>query len=143
MLRKPVWAAREAPTDAAMHLYNLTLQKASGITAACFGNFSGPKQQELVVARGKILELMRPDDNGKVQTVCAMEIFGIVRSMATFRLTGERPPALCPLAQLSVRGYGMAEARYSMRARHSATPRRARQVATGTTWWSAPTRGRS
>ena len=73
-----------------MHLYSLTLQKASGITAAVFGNFSAPKQQELIVARGKILELMRPDDNGKVQTVHATEVFGIIRSIATFRLTGER-----------------------------------------------------
>ena len=75
-----------------MHLYSLTLQKNSGITAAVFGNFSAPKQQELVVARGKILELMRPDDNGKVQTVHATEVFGIVRSIATFRLTGPQPP---------------------------------------------------
>ena len=73
-----------------MHLYSLTLQKASGITAAVFGNFSAPKQQELIVARGKILELMRPDDNGKVQTIHASEVFGIIRSIATFRLTG--PP---------------------------------------------------
>ena len=79
-----------------MHLYSLTLQKASGITAAVFGNFSAPKQQELIVARGKILELMRPDDNGKVQTVHSSEVFGIIRSIATFRLTGppwqQQPP---------------------------------------------------
>lgn len=71
-----------------MHLYSLTIQKASGITAAVFGNFSAPKQQELIVARGKILELMRPDDNGKVQTIHSSEVFGIIRSIATFRLTG-------------------------------------------------------
>jgi len=71
-----------------MHLYSLTLQKSSGITAAVYGNFSAPRQQELVVARGKVLELMRPDDNGKVQTVHASEVFGIVRSIATVRLTG-------------------------------------------------------
>ena len=71
-----------------MHLYALTLQKSSGITSALYGNFSGPKQQELIVARGKILELMRPDDNGKVQTVFATEVFGIIRSITTFRLTG-------------------------------------------------------
>ena len=79
-----------------MHLYSLTLQKASGITAAVFGNFSAPKQQELIVARGKILELMRPDDNGKVQTIHSSEVFGIIRSIATFRLTGppwqQQPP---------------------------------------------------
>jgi len=71
-----------------MHLYSLTLQKSSGITAAVYGNFSAPKQQELVVARGKVLELIRPDDHGKVQTVHATEVFGIIRSLATCRLTG-------------------------------------------------------
>lgn len=83
-----------------MHLYSLTIQKASGITAAVFGNFSAPKQQELIVARGKILELMRPDDNGKVQTIHSSEVFGIIRSIATFRLTGppwqQQPPPHTP-----------------------------------------------
>jgi splicing factor 3B subunit 3 len=60
-----------------MHLYSLTLQKSSGITAAVYGNFSAPKQQELVVARGKVLELIRPDDHGKVQTVHATEAIGM------------------------------------------------------------------
>ena len=46
-----------------MHLYALTLQKATGISKAIFGNFSGPKAQEIVVARGKYLELLRPDAN--------------------------------------------------------------------------------
>ena len=71
-----------------MHLYSLTLQRSSGITCALYGNFSGPRQQEILVARGKVLELLRPDDNGKVQTVHATEVFGIIRSMATCRLTG-------------------------------------------------------
>ena len=90
-----------------MHLYSLTIQKASGITAAVFGNFSAPKQQELIVARGKILELMRPDDNGKVQTIHSSEVFGIIRSIATFRLTGppwqqQPPPHTPPLIALRV-----------------------------------------
>ena len=71
-----------------MHLYCKTLQKASGITSAVYGNFSGPKQQEIVVARGKVLELLRPDDNGKVQMVHSTEVFGLIRSVTTFRLTG-------------------------------------------------------
>jgi len=71
-----------------MHLYALTLQRSSAITAAVFGNFSGPRQQELAVARGKVIELMRPNDNGKVLTVVAAEVFGTIRSIATFRLTG-------------------------------------------------------
>jgi len=73
---------------AALHLYALTLQRSSAITAAVYGNFSGPKQQELAVARGKLLELMRPDENGKVQTVFVTDVFGIIRSITTFRLTG-------------------------------------------------------
>jgi len=76
-----------------MHLYNLTLQRATAITHAIFGNFSAPKVQEIVVARGKILELLRPNDfNGKVQTVLSMEMFGTIRSVVPFRLTGYQPP---------------------------------------------------
>ena len=71
-----------------MHLYALTLQKSSGITSAVYGNFSAPKLQEVIVARGKVLELLRPDENGKVQSVHATEVFGTIRSLATFRLTG-------------------------------------------------------
>ncbi len=52
------------------------------------GNFSGPKAQELVVSRGKILELLRPDDQGKVQTIVSTEVFGIIRSLTPFRLPG-------------------------------------------------------
>lgn len=52
------------------------------------GNFSGGKSQEIVVARGKILDLVRPDDNGKLQTLLSVEIFGAIRSLAQFRLTG-------------------------------------------------------
>jgi len=71
-----------------MHLYAVTLQKSSGITAAVYGSFSAARQHELVVARGKVLELMRPDDNGKIQSVHATEVFGVIRSMVTCRLTG-------------------------------------------------------
>ncbi|CAL5225226.1 g8014 [Coccomyxa viridis] len=71
-----------------MYLYNLTLNRASGIQCAIYGNFSGPKAQEIVVSRGKILELLRPDDAGKVQTVCSTEVFGCIRCLAPFRLTG-------------------------------------------------------
>lgn len=72
-----------------MYLYNITLQRASGITHAVHGNFSGTKQQEIAVARGKIIELLRPDPNsGKVYTLLTCEAFGIVRSFMPFRLTG-------------------------------------------------------
>uniref|UniRef100_A0A8C5BMP9 Splicing factor 3B subunit 3 n=1 Tax=Gadus morhua TaxID=8049 RepID=A0A8C5BMP9_GADMO len=72
-----------------MFLYNITLQRATGISHAIHGNFSGTKMQEIVVSRGKILELLRPDANtGKVHTLLTMEVFGIVRSLMAFRLTG-------------------------------------------------------
>jgi len=74
-----------------MHLYALTLQKATAITQAIYGNFSAPKAQEIVVARGKILELLRPDDTGKVQSILSWECFGIIRCIYPFRLlSGKR-----------------------------------------------------
>lgn len=72
-----------------MFLYNLTLQRATAITHAVHGNFSGTKMQEVVISRGKSIELLRPDPNtGKVHTLLTVEIFGIIRSLMSFRLTG-------------------------------------------------------
>ncbi|KAH9839239.1 CPSF A subunit region-domain-containing protein [Rhodofomes roseus] len=72
-----------------MHLYNLTLQPPTAITHAAAGNFSGSRQQEIVVSRGTRLELLRPDvQSGKVSTVIATDVFGSIRSLAAFRLTG-------------------------------------------------------
>ncbi len=63
-----------------MYLYNLTLQRASGITHSVHGNFSGSKLQEIVVSRGKSLELLKPDPNtGKVHTLLSVEVFGVIR----------------------------------------------------------------
>lgn len=73
-----------------MYLYSLTLQRATGIVSAINGNFSGGKTQEIVVARGKVLDLIRPDDSGKIQTLLSVEIFGAIRSLAQFRLTGSQ-----------------------------------------------------
>lgn len=72
-----------------MHLYALTLQKASCIYQAVHGNFAGTKQQEILVARGKTLELLRADPNtGKLHSVVSKEVFGLIRSISPFRLTG-------------------------------------------------------
>lgn len=72
-----------------MYLYNLTLQKGTGVTHAVHGNFSGGKQQEVLLSRGKSLELLRPDPNtGKVHTLMSTEIFGCIRALMAFRLTG-------------------------------------------------------
>ncbi|OCH91653.1 hypothetical protein OBBRIDRAFT_792005 [Obba rivulosa] len=72
-----------------MHLYNLTLQPPTAITHAVAGNFSGSRQQEIIVSRGTRLELLRPDpQSGKVFTVVTSDVFGSIRSLAAFRLTG-------------------------------------------------------
>ncbi|KAK0225582.1 CPSF A subunit region-domain-containing protein [Armillaria fumosa] len=72
-----------------MHLYNLTLQPSTAITQAIVGNFSGARQQEIIVSHGTRLELLRPDpQTGKVSTVIATDVFGSIRSLAAFRLTG-------------------------------------------------------
>ncbi|RKP08581.1 mono-functional DNA-alkylating methyl methanesulfonate N-term-domain-containing protein [Thamnocephalis sphaerospora] len=72
-----------------MHLYNLTLQPSTIITRAVVGNFAGTREQQIVAARGSRLELLRPDaDTGKVRVALAHDVFGVVRSLAPFRLTG-------------------------------------------------------
>ncbi|KAI9442521.1 mono-functional DNA-alkylating methyl methanesulfonate N-term-domain-containing protein [Lactarius indigo] len=72
-----------------MHLYNLTLQHPTASPEAIVGNFSGAKQQEIIVSHGTRLQLLRPDaQTGKISTIIATDIFGSIRSLATFRLTG-------------------------------------------------------
>ena len=56
---------------------------------AIVGNFSGARQQEIIVSHGTRLELLRPDvQTGKITTVLANDVFGSIRSLAAFRLTG-------------------------------------------------------
>ncbi|KAJ3923468.1 CPSF A subunit region-domain-containing protein [Lentinula edodes] len=72
-----------------MHLYNLTLQPPTAITQAIVGNFSGVRQQEIITSHGTRLELLRPDpQTGKVATILSTDVFGSIRSLAAFRLTG-------------------------------------------------------
>lgn len=53
--------------------------------SAIYGNFSAPKLQEIIVSRGKVLELLRPDENGRMQTICSTEVFGLIRAIQPFR----------------------------------------------------------
>src|SRR5258706_2292823 len=72
-----------------MHLYNLTLEHASAIPHAVVGNFSGVRQQDIILSRGSRLELLKADTNaGKLNTVLVHDVFGSIRSLAAFRLTG-------------------------------------------------------
>jgi splicing factor 3B subunit 3 len=71
-----------------MYLYHLTVKGNTAITQAICGNFSGAKVQEICVAKGNLLELLKPDENGKLQSLLEVEIFGSIRSIVPFRLTG-------------------------------------------------------
>ncbi|CAA7260734.1 unnamed protein product [Cyclocybe aegerita] len=72
-----------------MHLYNLTIQPPTAITQAIVGNFSGVRQQEIVVSHGTRLELLQSNaETGKLTIVNATDAFGFIRSLAAFRLTG-------------------------------------------------------
>ncbi|RPB25601.1 hypothetical protein L211DRAFT_822364 [Terfezia boudieri ATCC MYA-4762] len=72
-----------------MFLYSLSILPPSAISQAVLGAFSGKKQQEIVVAQGSRLTLLRPDaSQAKVQTVLSHDVFGIIRSLASFRLAG-------------------------------------------------------
>ena len=63
-----------------MHLYNLTHDG--------LGNFSSAKVEEFVISRGNIIELWRPDDNGNINVICSFEVYGLIRSLKPFRLSG-------------------------------------------------------
>ena len=72
-----------------MHLYNLTLQPPTAAAQAVVGNFSGARTQEIIVSHGSRVELLRPDvQTGKLSTVITTDVFGSIRSLAAFRLTG-------------------------------------------------------
>ena len=72
-----------------MKLYNLTLQRPGGITHVIHGNFSGPKQHEIIVSRGCVLEVLKPDPStGKTHTLLTSNVFGIIRALYPIRLTG-------------------------------------------------------
>ena len=74
-----------------MHLYNVTLSSPSTITASVIGQFSGTKQQEIVICRaGSRLEFIKLDvsGSGKAQSLFEQDAFGVIRSLASFRLTG-------------------------------------------------------
>ncbi|KAA0162778.1 hypothetical protein FNF28_04535 [Cafeteria roenbergensis] len=71
-----------------MKLYSLTLQRPSMVTCSAFGSFSGRDAQEFVVARGPVLELLRPDELGQVHAVLSVDTFSVIRDVRPFRLPG-------------------------------------------------------
>ena len=72
-----------------MFMYSLTIQPPSSITQAILGQFAGTKEQQIVTASGSRLTLHRPDpQQGKITTILSQDVFGIVRTLAAFRLAG-------------------------------------------------------
>ena len=50
----------------------------------------------MVIACGKVLEIVKPDPNtGKVDALLSQEVFGITRSIISFRLTGGKKGKFC------------------------------------------------
>ncbi|KAI9809788.1 MAG: pre-mRNA-splicing factor rse1 [Sarcosagium campestre] len=76
-------------TTSSMFMYSLTIQPPTAVTQAILGQFAGTKEQQIVTASGSRLTLHRPDPvQGKISTVLSHDVFGIVRTLAAFRLAG-------------------------------------------------------
>jgi len=76
-------------TTSSMFMYSLTIKPSSSITQAILGSFAGTKEQQIITVSGGRLTLHRPDpQQGKVTPVLAHDVFGIIRSIAAFRITG-------------------------------------------------------
>lgn len=72
-----------------MFMYSLTIQPPFSITQTILGQFAGSKEQQIVTASGSRLSIHRPDPaQGKITTILSQDLFGIVRTLAAFRLAG-------------------------------------------------------
>lgn len=76
-----------SPSSSIMHLLNYSQLPSR---SACVGHFSGSRNQEILVARGGTrIELLRTDaSTGKLESVVEAEVFGTIRSLPAFKLTG-------------------------------------------------------
>ncbi|KAJ5814595.1 nuclear mRNA splicing factor [Penicillium riverlandense] len=76
-------------TTSHMFMYSLTIQPPTAVTQAILGQFAGTKEQQIVTATGSKLTIHRPDPaQGKVTPIFSQDVFGIIRSLAAFRLAG-------------------------------------------------------
>lgn len=87
--KKAVEGAQHDGNDSPWETH-LTRTTRVGFRSKCavHGNFSAPRVHEVAVSHGKSLELLRPDEMGRIRSVYACEVFGCIRSLATFRLPG-------------------------------------------------------
>ncbi|KAL1999187.1 hypothetical protein VTN02DRAFT_4905 [Thermoascus thermophilus] len=76
-------------TTSNMFMYSLTIQPPTAITQAILGQFAGTKEQQIVTASGSKLTIHRPDPTqGKITPIFSQDVFGIIRTLAAFRLAG-------------------------------------------------------
>ena len=76
-------------TTSSMFMYALTVQPPSSVTQAILGQFAGTKEQQVATAAGSRLTIYRPDpQQGKVTPILSQDVFGIIRTLAAFRLAG-------------------------------------------------------
>ena len=84
-----------------MFMYSLSLQPPTAITQAILGQFAGTKEQQIVTASGSRLTIHRPDPHqGKVSIILSTDVFGIIRTLAAFRLAGSSK-GMGPMSQHS------------------------------------------
>lgn len=78
-------------------MYSLTIQPPTAITQAILGQFAGTKEQQIVTASGSRLTIHRPDPSqGKISTILSQDVFGIIRTLAAFRLAGSNKGMYSP-----------------------------------------------
>ncbi|KAG8528796.1 pre-mRNA-splicing factor rse1 [Bacidia gigantensis] len=76
-------------TTSSMFMYSLTIQPSTSVTQAILGQFAGTKEQQIVTASGSRLTIFRPDPTqAKVTPILSHDVFGIIRTLAPFRLAG-------------------------------------------------------
>ncbi|KAL9103814.1 MAG: hypothetical protein Q9163_001168 [Psora crenata] len=76
-------------TTSSMFMYSLTIQPPTSVTQAILGQFAGNKEQQIVTASGSRLTIHRPDPTqAKITTILSQDLFGIIRTLAPFRLAG-------------------------------------------------------
>lgn len=77
-------------TQGSSAFYSLTLVPPSApVCSPIVGQFSGSRKQELIIATANALTIYKIDSNrNRLVKIVRHEIFGIVRSLASFRFTG-------------------------------------------------------
>ncbi|KAH8914099.1 hypothetical protein BT69DRAFT_15259 [Atractiella rhizophila] len=79
-------------TPNSLSALSVTLVPPSSCYLSILGSFDSnlPKEQQLVLCRGQNkLELWRVDKNtGKMECSCSRDVYGVVRGLKSFRLTG-------------------------------------------------------